>query len=243
MDTYENIHKIGPWTELFRVICVGKDMSGVFRSIMSFGFEGVSVQSTDMFPNPTPTDVDKMVILLANEDRQQLESIAKSFYQAGVLTLIINTSEHHDNHVQCDSLTISYIDDMPKVVRAILIPILSDSYINFDFSNISSIFKDSHLFKVYESYGCGMGNRIENAIDCMPVALSEDMKNCERALIYISCPMMQLGFITKQWKSVNAFIQRFPLETDVMALPINDENSPTDRIRLSIILSGKELEL
>lgn len=107
---------------------------------------------------------------------------------------------------------------------------------------ISSTFKDSHHFKVYESYGCGMGNRIENAIDCMPVTLSEDMKNCERALIYLSGPMMQLRFITVQWKSVNAFIQRFPLETDVMALPI-DENSPTDRIRLSVILSGKELEL
>lgn len=228
----------------FRVICVGKEMSGVFRSIISLGFEGVSVQSTIMFPDPTPTDENKMVILLSNGDSEQLESIARSFYQAGVLTLIISTSNLRSKHVQCDSLTVSPIDDMPEIVKAILNPILSDSYLTLDYMDISVIFKDSCHFKVYESYGCGIGNRIENAIDCMPAKLSVDIMNCERALITLSFSEKMLPQLTiSQIESVKKYINRFPVEVDIIWLPVNDVKLPTDRIRLGVIVAGKELKL
>ena len=84
MDNEEKIQQTESWPMSFRVICVGKELSGVYRSIISMGLEGVSVQTTTMFPEPTPTDENKMVILLANGDSKLLRDIARSFYQAGV---------------------------------------------------------------------------------------------------------------------------------------------------------------
>lgn len=120
----------------FRVICVGKELSGVYRSIFSMGFDGVLVQSTTMFPNPTPSEEDKLVILLTNGRSPLLESIAKSFYQAGVLTLIVSTELVETKGTVCDAQTVTSIECMPLIVKRLFAPLFSDQLTCYDYNDL-----------------------------------------------------------------------------------------------------------
>ena len=135
-------------------------MSGIFRSIVSLGFEGVSIQSTSMFPNPAPTDEDKMVILLSDGDSQQLESIAKSFYQAGVLTLIVSTTTIDKLNGICDAMTVSHIESMPFIVKSLLEPIIKQGKINYDFNDLYNTLHNTEKFKIESAISRNNENRI-----------------------------------------------------------------------------------
>ncbi len=153
MDNVEKIRESESWPVYYRVICVGEETLGAFRSIKSFGHDkrnGVSVQSTTMVPNPTPTEEDKMVILLSNGDSQQLEGIAKSFYQAGVLTVLVTTKIVEMAEAFCDTQTVTPIESMPLIVKALFNYVFSIRVNGVDSDDLSALLYKSGKFKVIQ---------------------------------------------------------------------------------------------
>lgn len=148
----------------FRVICVGKELSGVYRSIISMGFDGVLVQTTTMSPNPTPTETDNLVILLTNGRSPLLESIAKSFYQAGVLTLVVSTEWIETKETICDAQTVATIESMPLIVKRLLAPLFSVGLTCYDYNDTCRTLHKTGKFKIIEASSRMDDNRIEDAL-------------------------------------------------------------------------------
>lgn len=251
MDNEEKIQKFEPWLASFRVICVGKEMSGVFRSIISLGLERVSVQTTTQFPDPTPTDENQMVILLSNGNSPQLESIAKSFYQAGVLTVLITTKIVEMTEVFCDSQTVVPIESMPFIVKTLLNYLLIDRQLTcFDFNDLCLILHKSSNFKVIEVSSGLQDNRIRDIMsEFSKIIGTHDLEHIERLsmIIYINDSLISDREIQSlkltDLDTLKDFVREFPDNIDVLwSIGIDDEMQKGE-VRLDAIFSGKNLKL
>lgn len=245
MDNEEKIQQTESWPMSFRVICVGKELSGVYRSIISMGLEGVSVQTTTMFPEPTPTDENKMVILLANGDSKLLRDIARSFYQAGVLTLIVSTVPVDNLNGVCDSMTVTNLETMVFVVKGILEPINHPGMLTYDFNDLCDTLHDTHKFKVFSAMGSNEGDRIKELVDILMVDLNDNVqKETEfvSLMLYFNKdvnPPLKMSELTP----LPEFINHFPMEISAFWALSYDNEMQNDKIRLNVIVAGKNLRL
>lgn len=87
----------------FRVIGIGDTIKPTIDKIEALEYEGVSASLVEQDEIVVPKDEDRMVIILVDELKNSAKDIAKSFYQAGVLTLIMVTSPISDSESFCDS--------------------------------------------------------------------------------------------------------------------------------------------
>lgn len=245
MDNEEKIQKTESWPVSFRVICVGKEMSAVFRTIISFGFEGVSVQTTTMFPNPTPTDEDKMVILLANGYSQQLENIAKSFYQAGVLTLIISTHDMENLQGVCDAMTVSNWESMPLIVKSLIDPLIKQGIICFDVNDLSMTLHNAQKFKIVGTLSRTNENRIDVLVKNLDGLLEGyNLSEPENiTIILYHNKKVNPPLAMNELPPLSEFIGNFPEDVSVIWGLSFDNEMPTDEIRLDAIIACKNLKL
>ena len=229
----------------FRVICVGKELSGVYRSIFSMGFDGVVVQSTTMFPNPTPSEEDKLAILLTNGRSPLLESIAKSFYQAGVLTLIVTTELIETKETICDAQTVTSIESMPFIVKRLLNPLLSEGLTCYDYNDFCVTLQRTGKFKAIEASSQKNDNRIEDAITNISGMMeSDDFNHVEKVsfIIFINRGL-QPKLVISEVQTLSEYVHKLPEDISVIWAVKYDDNMPTNEVRLEAILSGKNLEL
>ena len=229
----------------FRVICVGEELSGVFRPIFSMGFDGVLVQSTTMFPNPTPSEEDKMVILLTNGRSPLLESIAKSFYQAGVLTLVVSTSLIETKETICDAQTVTSMKSMPLIVKRLFAPLFSDQLTCYDYNDLCDTLHKTGRFKAIEASSQLNDHRIEDAITKISGMIGpDDFNHVEKVsfIIFINRglqPQLEIS----EMQTLSEYVHKLPEEVDVLWSVNYDNNISTNEVRLEAILSGKNLEL
>lgn len=245
MDREEITYALESLPVSFRVICVGKEMSGVFHSIVSLGFEGVSIQSDPEFSNTTPTDEDKMVILLADDYSQQLESIAKSFYQAGVLTLIVSSITIDNLNGICDAMTVSHNASMPFMVKSLLEPVIRHGRINYDFNDLYSTLHNREKFKIVSAISSNGENRIVDLVNNLNAFWGElTMLETESLSLILyqnkdATPPLSMS----ELYSLSEYIGRFPENITVIWALNYDESLQTNEIRLDAIASGKRLKL
>lgn len=233
------------WPKSVRVICVGEEMSGVFCSIKSLGFEEVSVQSTTMFPNPTPTDEDKMVILLTNGESKLLESIAKSFYQAGVLTLMVTTKIVEMTETFCDSQTVEPIESMPFKVKALFNYLLKPQYLCLDFMDLCTILSKSSKFKVIEVSSVLKENCIREIVSKLSQNIGcysiEQIERLSMGLYVNDRESLSLKFT--ELEALKDYVHELPNDIAVIWSIGFDNEMQNGEIRLDAILSGKNLKL
>lgn len=233
------------WPVSFRVFCIGQEMSGVFRSIISLGLEGVSIQPTSMFPNPTPTDEDKMVILLSDGYCQQLENIAKSYYQAGLLTLIVSTTSIDKLNGICDAMTVSHIETMPFIVKSLLEPIIKQGKINYDFNDLYNTLHNTEKFKIESAISRNNGNRIAELVDNLTDLRGNFTLSGSEfiSLIFYLNKDANPPLAISEFQPLLEYIGRCPENVSVLWALNYDNNLRLNEIRLDTIASGKNLKV
>lgn len=235
----------GEWSVSFRVICVGKELSGVYRSILSMGLDGVSVQSTTMFPNPAPSEEDGLVILLANGNSPLLNRIARSFYQAGVLTVVVSTEVIETKELTCDAQTVTSKETMAFIVKDLLNPLLKQGLLCYDFNDLYQSLHNAEKFKVLESSSRMTDHRIEDAIVKMSEKFGHvDFNQVENLslIIFINKGLKQ-PLLTGEVLSLSEYLSKMSEEVCVIWTITYDDDMPTDEVKAVAILSGKNLEL
>lgn len=247
MDNEEKILESEHWRVYYRVICVGEETSGAFRSIKSFGYDKYkwfSVQSTTMVPNPTPTEGDKMVILLSNGDSQQLEGIAKSFYQAGVLTVLVTTKIVEMTEAFCDTQTVAPIESMPFIVKALLNYLFSIRVNGVDSDDLSALLYKSGKFKVIQVSSVWKENCIQEMVSKISKKLAYNIGQIERLslVIYINNTNFQSLKIT-DLEALKDYVHELPNNIDVIWSIGYDNEMQNDEVRLDALLFGKNLQL
>jgi len=227
----------------FRVIGLDSEIKTAIEQIREFGYEGVEVVMAYDLLHKSPGLDDKMVILLTSEDSTSLRGIAKEFYQADVLTLIVSTCNIEVKDPDWDSLTISPIKTMATVVKSLFDPILTKGYFCYDFYDLSTSLRKTCLFKVAEARSNKMDERIANVVSILSEKLSiESLRQVEHLsiIIYIN-PDIKPPIVMSEMKVLQDCIKELPDKINVKWAFNLDEKMPTDEIRLSTIISGKGL--
>lgn len=232
LDTF-----MAPLPVSFRVIGIGTGATDVIEKVKSFGYDCVGCHVIDSADECIPTDEDQMAIIVAKDNEDVANTIAKTFHDAGVLTIgFLNNAA-----AECyDSIAIdARSNDVPSIVKNLLEPIVKPGLINYDFHDLSTELRDSGYFKTLTAESENM----ENVVVQIKKFLAEsNVKNAEylSAHIYLN---REKRFEIKMddMAHLSNMLSSLPESVNAMWSVNYDDTLPDDKIRLSIILSGKKL--
>lgn len=221
----------------FRVIGVGHGIENVINEINSFGFEGVSAEVVEYPFECTPRDEDILAIICFTDCDDNANRIAKTFHDAGVLTIGFSEDavpSYYDSIMKWVSSS-----EYPKIIKILLQPIVPHGTISFDFNDLSTILRDSHYFTVKSS----SGNEVKEAVEKLGADFNELDFNCVDYLslhLYYN-PNRSAPLAMSEMASLQQLMSELPETVNVLWSVNHDENLNSYEIRLSAILAGKEL--
>ena len=226
----------------FHVFGIDESFKPIIDKIDALRYDGVSAKTIRPEQLPLPVEEDRMVIILADEGNDSVIDAAKSFYQAGVLTLIVSHKRFESQSKFCDAQLVD-TDAMYHPVKVILDMIFNNGLIAIDFNDIRSCLHDSRFFKVVETTGKGGEQRVADAISKIESIVSpKEMNAIENFIISISFNRdIQPQVNMREMKILSDFILNLPEEVNAIWGVFHDDKMPLDEVRLTAILSGKEL--
>lgn len=226
-----------PFPVSFKVIGTGTGATDIIEKVKSFGYDCVGCTLAETPGDCIPMDDDKMVIIVARDNEEVANAIAKTYHDAGILTIGLV----YDPNISCyDSVMMdSRHEDFPEIIKILLQPIVTQGYICFDFNDLRTILHDSGFFKTLTTEGENVEeavNNIKRKLEKVPTQHIESLSahlffNRERQPTITMTDMNHLSeMISSLPGSINAFWS------------VNfDDTLPYDLIRFSIIMSGNEL--
>lgn len=225
----------------FRVLGIGEAAKGIIEAVNSYGYDCVSATVLTHPFECVPTDEDKMVIIVARDNEDIANGIAKTFHDAGVLTLGLLDNADLDcyDSVLTDASAVEY----PDLVKAILQPIVDSGIISYDYYDLYTCLSDTKHFLIKSAVGFGNG-RMASAIGSIKSALTSSLLNkIERIsiLLYFSKEKKQ-PLAMQEMKALTDFLKELPASIDAMWAVYPDENIKDDEIKATIIAAGKELD-
>lgn len=129
----------------FRVIGVGTDTAGIIDKVKSFGYDCVGCIVAQSPGDCIPVDEDQMAIIVARDNEGMANAIAKTYHDAGVLTigLLNNAASGCYDSIAVDA----HFNDYPDIIKTLLQPIVTQGYITYDYHDLSMELRDSEHFK------------------------------------------------------------------------------------------------
>lgn len=228
-------------TTSFRVIGIGEATKEVIETVKSYGYYCVSATVLTEPFECVPTDQDKMVIIVAKDNEEHANSIAKTFHDAGVLTLgLLDNADLdcYDSVVSEASYT-----EYPDLIKSILQPIVTQGLIAYDFSDLQTTLTDSKRFLIKSVTRCGI-ERVAEAIDCIKSTLTSSMlNNIERISIFLySKKEDKQPLVMQEMTALTDFVSELPESLFVIWALYPDENIKDYEVKVTILAAGKELE-
>ena len=227
----------------FHVFGISESFKPIIDKIDALGYDMVSAKTIRPEQLPLPVEEDRMVIILADEGNYSVTDTAKSYYQAGVLTLIVSSRQIESQSQFCDAQLVSDTESQYQSVKAILDMILNNGLIALNFNDIRSCLHDSRFFKVVETTGKNGEERVADALSKIENIISRKEKNTiENLIISISFNRdIQPPISMCEMKTLSDFLSRLPEEVNAIWGVFHDDKMPLDEVRLTAIISGKEL--
>lgn len=233
----EKVSFMAPFPVSFRVIGVGISTTDIIEKVKSFGYDCVGCQVVNSAAECIPTDENQMVIIATRDKAEVANEIARTYHDAGVLTMgfLNNVTAGCYDSVAIDAR----VDDVPYIVKDLFEPLAKPGIINFDFHDLSTELRDSGFFKTLTAGAENVGNAV---VQIQKFLTESNVRNVEylSAHIYFNrekkseIKMDDMAHLSNMFSSL-------PESVSAMWSVNFDDAMPTDRIRLSIILSGKEL--
>ena len=225
----------------FRVIGIGEATKGIIETVKSYGYDCVSATVLTEPFECVPTDEDKMVIIVAKDNEDQANSIAKTFHDAGVLTLgsLDNADlDCYDSVVSGASCT-----ETPDLVKAILQPIVTQGMIAYDFNDLQTTLTDAKhlLIKSVIRFG---NERVAEAIGFIKSSLTSSLLNkIERLSIFLYFNKAgKQPLVMQEMTALTDFLSELPESIYVIWAVYPDESIKNTEVKVSILAAGKELE-
>lgn len=228
----------------FHVFGIGEGFKPILDKIGVLGYDGVSAKTIRPEQLPSPVEEDRMVIILVDDGNYSVIDAAKSYYQAGVLTLIVSNRQIENQCKFCDAQLMTDTETMYHSVKAILDMIFNNGLIAIDFNDIRSCLHGSGFFKVVETTGKGSEERVADALSKIVNIIShKDKIAIENFIISISFNRdIQPPVSMREMKTLSDFLSSLPEEVNAIWGVFHDDKMPLDEVRLTVILSGTELK-
>ena len=231
----------GNQSEKILIIGFGEGTKNIIAQIKSKNYPGVQAfdfDSYDIFPE----ELYQMVILI-NPSPKDLNSLSKSFYQAGVLTLVISSKDFSTIDNCFDSFTKVPQSKILPTISGILEPLFHFGPISFDFNDISSTLKESGKFTI-KTYQC---NTSKNKIDEIVKNLKKDLVNLDivknRTFIINYNPSSNLPLTVDELIPLQTFFTSLPENINIKWGVQFDDSLDSNELQLSLIASGKVMKI
>ena len=225
----------------FHVIGIGEATKEIIEAVKSYGYDCVSpTVLTDLF-ECVPTDEDKMVIIVAKDNEDHANSIAKTFHDAGVLTIGLLDNADLDCYDSVVSET-SYTE-YPDLIKAILQPIVTQGMIAYDFNDLQTTLTDARHFLIKSVTRCGK-ERVAEAIGCIKSSLTSSLLNkIERLSIFLYFNKVgKQPLVMQEMAALTDFLSELPESIYVIWAVYPDESINDEEIKVTILAAGKDLE-
>lgn len=212
-------------------------MTDIIENVTSFGYECVSCLVAKDSADCIPTDEDKMAIIVTKDDVTAANKIAKTYHDAGVLTIGLVC----DPNMACyDSVTTeSRHEEFPGIIKTLLQPIVTHGYICFDFNDLCTILHDSGFFRTMTSEGKSVEEAVNNMKRKLEKVPTQRIKDLSAHLYFNR--KRQPSITMTDMTHLSEMISNLPESINVIWFVNFDDTLSDDLIRFSIIISGKEL--
>ncbi len=232
LDKYQQ-----PLPVSFKVIGIGEGVTDIIEKVKSFGYDCVGCFIANTPSDCTPMDDDKMVIIVARDNEDVANAIAKAYHDAGVLTigLLYDAAPDCFDSVETDASPEKYAD----IIRALLQPIVTQGYICYDFNDLCTTLRDTHFFTALTAEG----QYIENAVTDMKKLMNNiALKGIEYLSAHLYFNNQRLSDIKIEDLSPLTDMMSNLQESVTVIWSVNfDDTLPTDTIRFTTVMSGKGL--
>jgi hypothetical protein len=225
----------------FRIIGIGEATKEIIETIKSYGYDCVSATVLNEPFECVPTDEDKMVIIVAKDNEDQANSIAKTFHEAGFLT--IGLLDNAD--LECYDVVVveTSCTEYPDLIKALLQPIATQGMIAYDFNDLQTALADAKHFFIKSATGPG-NERVAESIGFIKSTLASSLLNKIERLsffLYFNKEGKQ-PLVMQEMTALTDFLSELPESIDVIWAVYPDESIKDEEIKVSILAAGKELE-
>lgn len=225
----------------FRIIGIGEATKEIIETIKSYGYDCVSATVLNEPFECVPTDEDKMVIIVAKDNEDQANSIAKTFHEAGVLT--IGLLDNAD--LECYDVVVveTSCTEYPDLIKALLQPIATQGMIAYDFNDLQTALADAKHFFIKSATWPG-NERVAESIGFIKSTLASSLLNkIERLSIFLYFNKEgKQPLVMQEMTALTDFLSELPESIDVIWAVYPDESIKDEEIKVSILAAGKELE-
>lgn len=221
----------------FKVIGIGLGVTDIIEKIKSLGYDCVGCLVVNDSADCVPTDEDKMAIIVAKDNIEAANEIAKTYHDAGVLT--IGLVPEADFSCYDSVATGASPTDFPEIIKNLLQPVVSFGYICYGFNDLCSILNNSHSFSTLAANGKGVEEAVANMQEKLDNIGLQDIESLS-AHIYFNRER-RTNIKMKDMDHLSNMISNLPESINVIWSVNFDDTLPEGLIRFTIIMSGKRL--
>lgn len=221
----------------FKVIGIGSETTDIIKEVESFEYDCVVSLVANGSADCVPTDEDKMAIIVATDNIDTANEIAKTYHDAGILTIGLVPEPDYScyDSVATETSPVKF----SETIKDLLLPIVSYGYICYDFNDLCTILKNSHSFSTLTTNG----RNVEEAVSNMQEKLE---KVAIQEVEYLSVHIYfnrekQANIKMEDMVHLSNMISNLPESINVIWSVNFDDTLPEDLIRFTFIMSGKEL--
>lgn len=234
-ESLENFQQSLPVS--FKVIGIGSATTDIIEEVKSFGYDCVSCFVARDSADCVPTDEDKMVIIIARDNEDAANEVAKVYHDAGVLTIGLIFDADYSCYDSVATET-SYVD-FPETIKNLLLPVVSYGYICYDFNDLCTVLKNSHSFSTLTANGRSVEEAVSNMQEKLEKVAIQDIESLS-AHIYFNRER-RADIKMEDMVHFSNMISNLPETINVIWSVNFDDTLPEDLIKFTIIMSGKEL--
>ena len=221
----------------FKVIGTGSGAADIIEKVESFGYDCVGCVVAESPGDCIPADEDKMAIIVARDNEDVANEIAKNYHDADVLTigLVYGADFSCYDSVATDARR----EDFPEIIKSLLQPIVTQGYICYDFNDLCTILHNSRFFKTLTTAGKSVEDAVVNMQKNMENVVVQNMESLSAHLYFNR--ERQPAITMNDMSHLSNMLSELPKSVNAIWSVNTDDTLPDDMIRFTTILSGKGL--
>lgn len=241
MTTMNNSEILGhlqqPLPVSFKIIGIGSETTGIIEKVKSFDYDCVGCLVANDPADCVPSDEDKMAIIVAKDNMETANEIAKTYHDAGVLTIGLVPEADYSCYDSVATETSPV--DFSETIKNLLLPVVSYGYICYDFNDLCTILKNSSSFSTLTTNGRSVEEAVSNMQENLKKVAIQEVEALS-AHIYFNRER-RANIKMEDMVRLSNMVSSLPKSINVIWSVNFDDTLPENLIRFIIIMSGKEL--
>ncbi len=225
-------------SESFQILGFGEETYATIDRINDWGHQDVLATKTIAGSEYVPSEDNRIAIFLIADRFGDAYSTARKFSQMGILTIGILPEESLIEKYGMKPYAIEAVERMYDVVKALLDPVIgSQSYVNYDLTDLMTLLTRAELIRVVTSDGHSVKEAVSGLKQKMLHINPSEV--CDAAIhLYFNRENQSL-IQTDVNDAVTDFVERFAANASLCFSVGYDDAMPSDRLRIAAILSEK----